>query len=112
MPASAAPKATTVYYDSDEDSDGETVPAHMQAAWRAKRDDLKNRRKGIMSFSCGINPLFIDFHGAVTYAFKGVFSWQMYGTVDTTDEYGKPYTVRCFKCFRNVYLCIFPLTVT
>ena len=34
-----------------------------------------------------------DFHGAVTYAFKGIFAWQMYSAVDAVDEFGKAYTV-------------------
>lgn len=33
-----------------------------------------------------------DFHGAVTYAFGGCFSWQMYSAVDAVDEHGKNYT--------------------
>jgi hypothetical protein len=35
----------------------------------------------------------IDFHGACTYAFKGIFAWQMYSAVDAVDEFGKAYTV-------------------
>ena len=35
-----------------------------------------------------------DFHGAVTYAFDGIFSWQMYGSAEAVDEGGKAYTVR------------------
>jgi hypothetical protein len=35
----------------------------------------------------------LDFHGACAYAFKGVFSWQMYSAVDAVDEFGKAYTV-------------------
>lgn len=35
----------------------------------------------------------LDFHGAVTYAFDGIFSWQMYGSAEAVDEMGKEYTV-------------------
>ena len=37
--------------------------------------------------------LWIDFHGAVAYTNGGIFSWQMYGTSENTDETGTPYTV-------------------
>lgn len=37
--------------------------------------------------------LYVDFHGAVAYAYGGVFAWQMYGTAENTDESGTPYTV-------------------
>ena len=41
-----------------------------------------------------------EFHGAVTYAFDGIFSWQMYGSTEATED-GKHYTVNCvlFACF-------------
>ena len=34
-----------------------------------------------------------EFHGAVTYAFDGIFSWQMYGSAEAIDETGRAYTV-------------------
>ena len=49
-------------------------------AWRAKQDDLTSKRK--------------EFHGAVTYAFGGVFSWSMYGSTEAVDE---------VKIFDNIY---------
>jgi hypothetical protein len=39
-----------------------------RAGWKAKQGDLNSKRK--------------DFHGAVTYAFDGIFSWQMYGSAE------------------------------
>lgn len=42
---------------------------------------------------------FSEFHGAVTYAFDGIFSWQMYGSTEATEE-GKAYTVSSYTvCF-------------
>ena len=49
-----------------------------RATWKAKYEDLSSRRK--------------ELHGAVTYAFDGVFSWSMYGSTDSVDQYGTPYT--------------------
>ena len=40
----------------------------LKSSWRAKQADMKSRRK--------------NFHGAVTYMFDGIFSWQMYGSAD------------------------------
>lgn len=69
-----------------------------KVAWKAKQEDLTRRRKGmIIPFLAYHIP---DFHGACTYAFKGVFAWQMYSAVDAVDEFGKAYTV----C-RPVHVC-------
>ena len=45
---------------------------------------MKNKRK--------------DFHGSVTYAWEGVFSWQMYGSTEAVDESGKEYTEYLVRC--------------
>ncbi len=45
--------------------------------------DLTSRRK--------------EFHGAVTYAFDGIFSWQMYGSTEAHED-GKPYTEYLMRC--------------
>jgi hypothetical protein len=69
-----------------------------RAVWRAKQEDLTQRRKGLPAHLFLV-PLdvyaqpSVDFHGACTYAFKGVFAWQMYSAVDAVDEFGKAYTV-------------------
>jgi hypothetical protein len=55
-----------------------------RAAWRALHSDMNSRRK--------------DFHGAVTYAFDGIFSWQMYGSAEAVDETGKSYTEYLMRC--------------
>ena len=55
----------------------------QRAAWRALQADLTSRRK--------------EFHGAVTYAFDGIFSWQMYGSTEANEE-GKPYTEYLMRC--------------
>jgi len=59
----------------------------QKVQWIAKQEDLGKRRKG--------------FHGAVTYAFDGIFSWQMYGSAEAVDESGSTYTGRwrasCFS---------------
>ena len=52
--------------------------------WKAKQNDLGARRK--------------DFHGAVTYAFDGIFSWQMYGSAEAVDEAGNAYTEYLMRC--------------
>jgi len=56
----------------------------QKAHWVAKQDDLGKRRKG--------------FHGAVTYAFDGIFSWQMYGSAEAVDESGSTYTEYLMRC--------------
>ena len=55
----------------------------QRAAWKALQADLTSRRK--------------EFHGAVTYAFDGIFSWQMYGSTEANEE-GKPYTEYLMRC--------------
>lgn len=70
--------------DEDDDDDDANMTEKERAAWRAKQQDLTIRRK--------------EFHGAVTYAFGGVFAWQMYSAVDAIDEYGKPYTEYLMRC--------------
>lgn len=52
--------------------------------WQAKQADLNTRRK--------------DFHGAVTYMFDGIFSWQMYGSAEALDEFGNTYTEYLMRC--------------
>lgn len=56
----------------------------QKVQWIAKQDDLGKRRKG--------------FHGAVTYAFDGIFSWQMYGSAEAVDESGSTYTEYLMRC--------------
>ena len=56
----------------------------QKAHWVAKQDDLGKRRRG--------------FHGAVTYAFDGIFSWQMYGSAEAIDESGSTYTEYLMRC--------------
>lgn len=60
------------------------LSASEKASWRALQGDLTARRK--------------DFHGAVTLAFDGIFSWQMYGSADAIDETGKAYTEYLMRC--------------
>ena len=55
-----------------------------KATWRALQADLTTRRK--------------DYHGAVTLAFDGIFSWQMYGSAEALDETGKAYTEYLMRC--------------
>lgn len=55
-----------------------------KASWRAKQVDLNTRRK--------------DFHGAVTFMFDGIFSWQMYGSAEALDEFGNTYTEYLMRC--------------
>ena len=55
-----------------------------RAAWRALQLDLTTRRR--------------EFHGAVTYAFDGIFSWQMYGSAEAVDETGAAYTEYLMRC--------------
>jgi hypothetical protein len=54
------------------------------AAWKALQADLSTRRQ--------------DFHGAVTYAFEGIFSWQMYGSAEAIEEGGLKYTEYLMRC--------------
>lgn len=56
----------------------------QKAAWKCKQDDLLTKRS--------------DFHGAVTYAFDGIFSWSMYGATEAVDTSGKPYTEYLMRC--------------
>jgi hypothetical protein len=51
------------------------LTATERAYWRALQADLTTRRR--------------EFHGAVTYAFDGIFSWQMYGSAEAVDEMRK-----------------------
>ena len=44
------------------------MSSQQRSTWRAKQQDMKSCRK--------------TFHGAVTYMFDGIFSWQMYGSAD------------------------------
>jgi hypothetical protein len=60
------------------------MTAQQKANWRAKQADLTTRRK--------------DFHGVVTYTFDGIFSWQMYGSAEASDENGNPYTEYLMRC--------------
>jgi len=60
------------------------LTSQQKAHWRALQADLSTRRK--------------DFHGAVTYAFDGIFSWQMYGSAEAVDEAGKSYTEYLMRC--------------
>eukprot|EP01039_Chlorochromonas_danica_P009674 gene9674-10697_t len=55
-----------------------------KATWRAKQADLHTKRK--------------NFHGAVTYMFDGIFSWQMYGSAEAIDEFGNTYTEYLMRC--------------
>ena len=50
------------------------MTSEQKESWRAKHADLTKKRK--------------DFHGVVTLAFGGVFSWQMYGSAEAVDERG------------------------
>lgn len=61
-----------------------TMTREEKASWRAKQVDLNTRRK--------------DFHGAVTYMFDGIFSWQMYGSAEALDEFGNTYTEYLMRC--------------
>lgn len=58
--------------------DRNNLTAEEIADWRCKQDDLTTKRK--------------DYHGAVTYAFGGIFGWEMYGSVEATDDTGRTYT--------------------
>lgn len=60
------------------------LSAKEKVAWKAKQADMTDMRK--------------DFHGAVTYAFDGVFSWQMYGSAEAIDEMGRTYTEYLMRC--------------
>lgn len=61
-----------------------TMTREEKASWRAKQVDLNTRRK--------------DFHGAVTFMFDGIFSWQMYGSAEALDEFGNTYTEYLMRC--------------
>lgn len=50
------------------------LTAAQRATWRARQQDLTTRRN--------------DLHGAATYAFDGIFVWQMYGSAEALDEFG------------------------
>ena len=53
--------------------------------------------------------VYTDFHGAVAYAYGGIFSWQMYGTADNIDDTGATYTVSvCIYIY--VYMCVYIYT--
>lgn len=86
------------YGQDEEDEDEEALLPRMteaeKAVWKAKQEDLTRRRKGTFLLPLFCPHISADFHGACTYAFKGVFSWQMYSAVDAVDEFGKAYTVR------------------
>jgi hypothetical protein len=64
---------------SDRASDFAAAAKANRENWMASQEDLHKRRS--------------EFHGAVTYAFDGVFSWQMYGVTNATEPDGSPYTV-------------------
>lgn len=61
-----------------------TMTTAQKEKWKVKQGDLSQRRK--------------DFHGVVTLAFDGIFSWQMYGSADAVDESGNPYTEYLMRC--------------
>ena len=61
-----------------------TLSIKERDTWRAKQADLNAKRK--------------DFHGAVTLAFNGIFSWQMYGSTEALDENGIVYTEYLMRC--------------
>lgn len=99
----AAPKNTTSFSDDEDDEEDEEEEQAMtdreRAQWRAQQDDLTMKRKGMLcrlspNSACYLVIFDADFHGACTYAFKGIFAWQMYSAVDAVDEFGKAYTVR------------------
>ena len=60
------------------------LTSEQKQSWRAKQADLTKKRK--------------DFHGVVTFAFDGVFSWQMYGSAEAIDETGAAYTEYLMRC--------------
>lgn len=82
------------------------MSSQQRSSWRAKQQDMKSRRR--------------NFHGAVTYMFDGIFSWQMYGSADAVgslrsrlsvcvsdvclmcmcwvDDNGAPYTEYLMRC--------------
>lgn len=59
------------------------MSAQQRSTWRAKQQDMKSRRR--------------DFHGAVTYMFDGIFSWQMYGSADAVGSW----RVAAIACHRT-----------
>ena len=60
------------------------LTSEQKVQWIARQEDLGKRRKG--------------FHGAVTYAFDGIFSWEMYGSAEAIDEGGNTYTEYLMRC--------------
>lgn len=62
----------------------ERLTKEQKAVWKCKQDDLMVKRA--------------DFHGAVTYAFEGIFSCSMYGATEAKDTNGKPYTEYLMRC--------------
>lgn len=98
-----------------------TMSTAQLESWRAKQTDLNSKRKGkFNSYSFSISllacfpseenntiHLFVqDFHGAVTYFFGGIFSWQMYGSAEASDENGNPYTVINLMLKNHFYFTI------
>lgn len=101
-PAAPANESAALYYEDDDDDDEavtsspdtlsniltrtqrQALTPQQKATWKALQADLTTRRK--------------DFHGAVTYAFDGIFSWQMYGSAEAMDETGKVYTEYLMRC--------------
>lgn len=97
-------------YDDDPISDSEDGPeegsprsdasAHLSAILtKVERDGMTKEQK--TAWKCKQDDLLIkraDFHGAVTYAFDGIFSWSMYGATEAKDTNGKPYTEYLMRC--------------
>lgn len=86
-PAAVAPaenghasEAAVQQSQSDRATDVAAAAKTNREKWMASQEDLHKHRS--------------EFHGAVTYAFDGVFSWQMYGVTNATEPDGSPYTVR------------------
>ena len=97
---SQIPAPSSAVADDDDEEEGEggdesisnvltrderrNLTATERAYWRALQADLTTRRR--------------EFHGAVTYAFDGIFSWQMYGSAEAVDETGSAYTEYLMRC--------------
>ena len=67
----------------------------------------------LLSSTQFVRDYFSEFHGAVTYAFDGIFSWQMYGSTEASED-GKPYTVSARMYRHDVTLFVsymFPVRV-
>lgn len=62
----------------------------QKSHWKARQDDMTQRRR--------------NFHGAVTYMFDGVFSWQMYGSADAVGERNKREREKEREDRSNLYL--------